>query len=294
MLDDKLREEIIDSQKAQNDLAKWKLIMVAAVGAAGLGAGLGNWKLEMIVVWALIPCVCLYTDTVSYHAGIRIVTIARYFRLRQETHGYQALIQTLDAGDLAAMRLFDHYEWFCKKHRHQFLLEGLAVNAVSVLLSGIVLLIGADVLSRTTLELPERDRVLVGTCLLVFGACGFVGAVISYEVHRRRTAWLDHALLTDDRPRLFELFFRWKPPVGDATDFRELPIHRSEPALDRSLQDLAAIKSAIDDLTARLVTPMVSTADSRKPSQQIVPDEAGTPASPKHVEVKGEEPKSGA
>lgn len=36
---DKLRDEIIESQKARTDLMKWKLILVAAIGAAGFGIG---------------------------------------------------------------------------------------------------------------------------------------------------------------------------------------------------------------------------------------------------------------
>jgi hypothetical protein len=36
---DKLRDEIIESQKAKTDLLKWKLILVAGIGAAVLGFG---------------------------------------------------------------------------------------------------------------------------------------------------------------------------------------------------------------------------------------------------------------
>ncbi len=34
-----LRDEIIESQKARADLFKWKIILVAAIGAAVLGVG---------------------------------------------------------------------------------------------------------------------------------------------------------------------------------------------------------------------------------------------------------------
>ena len=34
---DSLREEIRESQKARTDLMKWKMVLVASVGAAGLG-----------------------------------------------------------------------------------------------------------------------------------------------------------------------------------------------------------------------------------------------------------------
>ena len=36
---EKLRDEIIESQKARTELMKWKLILVAAIGGASLGIG---------------------------------------------------------------------------------------------------------------------------------------------------------------------------------------------------------------------------------------------------------------
>src|SRR4051794_39554822 len=112
MLDDNLRNEIIESQKAQESVAKWKVAMIAGLGAAGLGAaGIGGTmsdsaKAFLLILWGLIPLVCVYADTVSYHVGIRIITIARYFRLRQDDPHYTQLVAGMDGVQFGSTRLF--------------------------------------------------------------------------------------------------------------------------------------------------------------------------------------------
>ena len=60
------RTEIVEAQKGRTDLLKWKLILVAALGALGLGIN-GFSKdakpaLSLDLALCLIPLVCVYVD----------------------------------------------------------------------------------------------------------------------------------------------------------------------------------------------------------------------------------------
>ena len=74
---DKLREEIIEAEKIRADLIKWKLILVAGLGAAGLGLN-GNSCDDMTLLLCLIPFVCVYVDLVARHFNLRIHVIAEF------------------------------------------------------------------------------------------------------------------------------------------------------------------------------------------------------------------------
>src|SRR5713226_1515874 len=118
---EKLRDEIIESEKARTDFIKWKLILVAAIGSAALGLSSkesSNGNLGILL--ALIPFVCLYVDAVCFHNEIRIMTIARFLRTRDE-------------GSLERT-----YEEYCRNHRSHFSLEGFALLGATVLLSALV------------------------------------------------------------------------------------------------------------------------------------------------------------
>lgn len=92
-----LREEIIESQKARADLFKWKIILVAAIGAAVLGVGDphvfvdagktgANTGEDDIVskreyLLCLVPLVCVYTDILCAHMNLRIMVIGQFLRI---------------------------------------------------------------------------------------------------------------------------------------------------------------------------------------------------------------------
>ena len=123
MLMDKLRDEIIESEKTRNDLLKWKLILVAALGAAGLGIGSQGAK-DLVVLLALVPVVCLYVDALCFHAELRILAIASFLRM------------------LPATELERQYENHCKANRRHFSLEGWALLGTTVALSLAVFVVG--------------------------------------------------------------------------------------------------------------------------------------------------------
>jgi hypothetical protein len=82
---EQLRTEIIEAQKARIDLFKWKIILVAALGAAGLGLGETSSRQgdHMMgrpdFLFCLIPLVCIYVDILCSHLNLRIFVIGRFF-----------------------------------------------------------------------------------------------------------------------------------------------------------------------------------------------------------------------
>ena len=96
----KLPDEILASQKTRSTLLKWKLAIVASLGAAGLGLTSATSK-SQIGLLSLIPFVCVYVDLLCTNINLRIILIGRYL----------------------AEKWADSYELFAKAHRKWFDLE---------------------------------------------------------------------------------------------------------------------------------------------------------------------------
>ncbi len=81
-----LRSEIIESQRSQADLLKWKLVATAAIGALALSPrGEGSAPSdEMRLLLCFIPLVCAYVDLISVHLMLRMVVIGTYLRLSKQ------------------------------------------------------------------------------------------------------------------------------------------------------------------------------------------------------------------
>jgi hypothetical protein len=73
-----LKEEINKTQEAEHDLAKWKLAVTAALGAAAFGfskeGGSSYWLLF------LVPFACAYVDLYDYQYRLRVLEIAVFLR----------------------------------------------------------------------------------------------------------------------------------------------------------------------------------------------------------------------
>ena len=89
---DRLREEILQAQRVRSDLLKWKLVIVGALSAAGLGLAGSRATGHADLVLCAVPLVSLYVDLLAYHLSLRILVIGGYFRL--EAGGYEEYVQS--------------------------------------------------------------------------------------------------------------------------------------------------------------------------------------------------------
>lgn len=175
---DKLRDEIIESEKARTDLIKWKLILVAAIGVTGLGIGTSQpGGGHPAILLALIPFVCLYVDVVCYHNEIRIVAIAQFFRT--------------GCDNTEARK----YEEDCLKNRSGFSLEPLVLLWTTFVLSCLVLLIGMCEDLQTVIGIPRNPKdeaqTLVLRVLIWAGVFGIVGGFLIFLFYRYRIDGFD-------------------------------------------------------------------------------------------------------
>ena len=88
---ERLRDEILQAQNTRSELLKWKLGLVGAIGAAGLGfAGSVGLRHADLVLCALPP-VAIYVDLLALHLTLRIIVIGTYFRTAgaAEARAYQ-------------------------------------------------------------------------------------------------------------------------------------------------------------------------------------------------------------
>lgn len=181
MLEEKLRDEIIETQRAQNDLTKWKLILVAGVGAAALKVIPGSNGPKEPLLLTLIPLVCMFVDTVCFHLGVRIMTIARFLRGRQLSDD-----ATYDA------RSTQEYESYCQRNRQGFAMEGFALLSVTLSLSAAVFLLGFNPTFAEKLGLCKECTQI--PALTIAGATGFVLSILFFAAYRRKTRFLDETL----------------------------------------------------------------------------------------------------
>jgi hypothetical protein len=67
-----LRQEIIEAQKIRAELNKWKLLIVSALTAVGLGLTESRSVPYAELVLCGIPFACAYVDLLHYHQGLII------------------------------------------------------------------------------------------------------------------------------------------------------------------------------------------------------------------------------
>lgn len=75
-----LRQEILQSQQTRSDLLKWKLGLVGAIGAVGLGLAGSRVSNHADLVLCAVPLVCIYVDFLCRHLSLRILVIGVFFR----------------------------------------------------------------------------------------------------------------------------------------------------------------------------------------------------------------------
>jgi phosphorylase kinase alpha/beta subunit len=150
----KLADEILGAHTTRADYLKWKLILVAALGAAGFGLE-GKGQLAPLFL-ALIPFVCIYVDLLCANLNARIIVIGTFF----------------------AMCRRDPYERFVQGKRDVFDTEDWALHGSTLVVCFIVILIGEFSLLVGSLSKPTGQDFwqwpLVENLILVLaGSVGF-------------------------------------------------------------------------------------------------------------------------
>jgi hypothetical protein len=105
---EKLRDEILEAEKARSDLLKWKLVLVAAIGTVGLGFGQSEVGHPIVLIG--IPLVCAYVDLLCSHLTLRIHVIGNFMRSRTGE-------PSTSAENNFTQNLFRDYEIFAESNR---------------------------------------------------------------------------------------------------------------------------------------------------------------------------------
>jgi hypothetical protein len=104
-----LKQEINKTMEAEHDLAKWKLGVTAALGAAAFGFG-QNGSSPSYWLLLFVPFVCAYVDLFNYQYELRIRVIARF--LRKPGQGDELLQKyEQECDDQRGKRIFSLGNW---------------------------------------------------------------------------------------------------------------------------------------------------------------------------------------
>jgi hypothetical protein len=132
------RNEIIEAEKGRMDLLKWKVLLIAGIGAVGLGFSSSEKEVIPVIsrhlLLCIIPLVCVYVDSLCQHLQIRILVISEFFQHYQD--------QSKDK----EMMSFQEYEEFCNKVRPVFYLEDWTQQWATFACSFIILLVSLKLL----------------------------------------------------------------------------------------------------------------------------------------------------
>jgi len=169
---EKLRDEILEAEKARSDLLKWKLVLVAAIGTVGLGFGQSEVGHPIVLIG--IPLVCAYVDLLCSHLTLRIHVIGNFMRSRTGE-------PSTSAENNFTQNLFRDYEIFAESNRKAFVFESWALLWSSLLLSAGVLAYGAY------LFLSHNEDDATTWALIGAGALGlFLATLVHIVFHARR------------------------------------------------------------------------------------------------------------
>jgi hypothetical protein len=173
-----LRQEILNAQQVRSDLLKWKLVVVGALGAAGLGLAGANTAGHADLVLCAAPLASVYVDLLCRHLSLRILVIGRYLQEpeappeREELARYERFVERyardlkLQGGSGAGQRPATAFD-----------LEDWAISWSSVAVSLGVLTYGSFVIP---------SAVAPGAALIASGAVGFAVTLLARMSYERR------------------------------------------------------------------------------------------------------------
>jgi len=151
MSSENLRAQILESQRERSDLMRWKLLIVAALGAAGLGIQKGDVLSHSALLLALMPLVCVYVDALCAHLSLRIFTIGEFIHSRRVTPD----TDTMDRD----------YEMFLRRLGPKFRFETLALHWSSLFVSIVTIAAGHFISTPTQVEMVLTSSGILGVAL---------------------------------------------------------------------------------------------------------------------------------
>jgi xanthine/uracil/vitamin C permease (AzgA family) len=194
----KLRDEIVEAQKARLDLVKWKLIIVSALGATAIGLSPlteKTWNSSLLGLLALVPLVSLYVDSLCYHIALRTVVIGAFLG--------SCRIHTLDVfAKSDELRVFHAYEKFAAMARSRhgaFSLEDWALAWSTGVLSIGNAMLGVLLMMRRgdATAVPDLP---IHLPLIVSGLVGMAGAYLLLRQFRERARAVERCELPPCEP----------------------------------------------------------------------------------------------
>jgi hypothetical protein len=168
-----LKQELLQSQKTRDDLMKWKLLLVSAIGSVALGFS-GQPKLaHPELALCVIPFVCCYVDLLCRNLSIRTKLLS----------GFLSAELASSPQDSTA-RFEEFYQLFdAKRERKDGALEGLALVRSTWLLCFAVFFVG---ITNFFGSIWHWDNCMLKFwSSLFFWASGIGGWVSSYLVERK-------------------------------------------------------------------------------------------------------------
>jgi hypothetical protein len=172
-----LRQEIIEAQKVRAEFLRWKLILVAALGAVGLGFSHPEsvHVPNAYLVLLLVPLVCFYVDLLCKHMSLRIIVIGTFLRSRSSS-----------ADDAAYERFVSDARTMERGRTNAFAFEEWALDGSTAVLSLLVILVGL-VPSSLGISISTIDKYLfIGS-----GVSGLLLTLVVRFLYKRRVAALE-------------------------------------------------------------------------------------------------------
>jgi hypothetical protein len=168
-----LRDESVASQNQEIDLAKFKILSIAVVGAIAIGTG-EFVENSIPLAIGLIPPVAFYIDVIMETKRIQVMAIG-------------AFLSTLDPARSALSK----YEAYCQRHR-DFFMTNFSYKYSTVVISGVIAMIGLGrMIAGNVIEGYSPDPWLVAV-EITSGLFGVIATVLlKRDVEKRISAFFD-------------------------------------------------------------------------------------------------------
>jgi hypothetical protein len=188
-----LRQEILQSEQTRSDLLKWKLGLVGAISAVGLGLAGSRAPAHADLVLCAVPIVCLYVDFLCRHLNLRILVIGTFL-----ASDWMAAATRAGTSEFAVFKAYEEHVQRARRLRRRLLrprdlipkswrwhgafgLEDGAVSWSTALLSVALIVYGVDVRDGHTV-----DHGHVGAVFIAAGVAGVAGSLIGVYLYTRK------------------------------------------------------------------------------------------------------------